>query len=105
MSMITLKFLKYQAFLVVPFFATAQITHRDLSQKNCPYSRLKQVLVSEASFKPFPKTVNEWKRMLPDSVRNVFITNGEDALKGNFPNVPASITLDFIEAGTFGKFP
>jgi Heparinase II/III-like protein len=102
--MITLKFLKYQAFLVVPFFATAQITHRDLLQKNCPYSRLKQVLVSEASFKPFPKTVNEWKRILPDSVRNIFITNGEDALKGNFPSVPASITLDFTRNGNRSRY-
>ena len=96
--------LRYFAVLLFPIFVHAQITHRNLIQKNCPYSKLQQVLVSQASFKPFPKTADEWKRMLPDSVSKTLITNGENALKENFPNVPASVALDFIRNGNRTRY-
>src|SRR5258706_10976518 len=97
--------------LFLPVFALAQVTPRNLLQKNCPTERLQQVLVSQAAFRPFPQTPDEWKKILPDSILQQFVRNGEEALKGNFPTVPASVTLDFVRNGnrtryeniTFGK--
>lgn len=108
--MIINRLLRYLFFLASPIFTIAQVTHRDLLQKNCSYPKLQQVLISQASFKPFPQN-GEWKAMLPDSVIQLLITNGENALKENFPSVPASVTLDFVRNGnrsryetiTFGK--
>jgi hypothetical protein len=103
--------LKYIVFLFLPSFTLAQITPRNLLQKNCPPSHLQQVLLSRAGFLPFPQTPEDWKKILPDSILQHLVMNGEDALKGNFPNVPASVTLDFVHNGnrtryetiTFGK--
>jgi hypothetical protein len=106
-----MRFLKCIACLFLPFFTLAQITPRNLLQKNCPPARLQKVLLSKDAFKPFPQTPEGWKRMLPDSVLQQLVHNGEEALKETFPNVPASVTLDFIRNGnrtryetiTFGK--
>ncbi len=106
-----MRFLKCIACLLLPFFTLAQITAHNLLQKNCPLARLQQVLLSQASFQPFPQTPEDWKKNLPDSVLQQLLRNGEDALKGNFPNVPATVTLDFVRNGnrtqyeniTFGK--
>jgi len=103
--------LKYLIFFLIPISALAQITHRNLLQKNCPPSRLRQVLLSQAEFRPFPQTPQEWKKILPDTILQSLILDGENAMKQNFPNVPASITLDFVRNGnrtryetiTFGK--
>jgi len=103
--------LKCIVFLFLPVVSLAQITHRNLLQKNCPPARLQQVLISQAAFRPFPQSPGDWKNILPDSVLQNLVRNGEDALKETFPNVPASITLDFIRNGnrtryetiTFGK--
>src|SRR6266404_796922 len=106
-----MRFLKCIACLLLPFFTWAQITARNLLQKNCPPARLQHVLLNQAAFRPFPQTPEEWKKILPDSVLQQLVRNGEDALKENFPNVPASVTLDFVRNGnrtryetiTFGK--
>jgi Heparinase II/III-like protein len=98
-------------FLFLPVFTSAQITPRNLLEKNCSPVQLRQVLLQRSSFHPFPQTPDEWQKQLPDSVLQYFIHNGEEALKGDFPNVPASVTLDFVRDGnrtryeniTFGK--
>src|SRR5258706_12263217 len=91
--------LKYIIILLWPLTTIGQITPRNLLQKNCPSDKLKQVLLSQNDFHPFPKTPEQWKKIWPDSMIRVLIKNGEDALKGGFPNIPASITLDFVRNG------
>jgi hypothetical protein len=106
-----MRFLKCIACLLLPFFTLAQITARNLLQKNCSLSQLNQILRSQAAFKPFPQTPEGWKKILPDSVLQYLVRNGENALNENFPNIPASVTLDFVRNGnrtryetiTFGK--
>jgi hypothetical protein len=96
---------------LLPVFALAQITPRNLLQKNCPLEKLEQILLSQADFHPFPKTPEQWKQVLPDSMIQLQVKNGEGALQENFPNVPATVTLDFSRNGnrtryeniTFGK--
>src|SRR4030095_7009163 len=97
--------------MFLPLLAAVQVTHRNLLQENCSLSRLSSILVTQAAYRPFPKTPDEWKKVLPDSVIQYLVKNGENALKENFPNVPASVTLDFVRNGnrsryetiTFGK--
>ena len=91
--------LTYFLVLFLPVIATAQITPRNLLQQNCPPARLKQVLVKQEEFHPFPQTPEQWTRILPDSMIRLLIQNGEAALKGNFPNIPATVTLDFVRNG------
>jgi hypothetical protein len=89
-------------FLLILFFpvlASPQIAHRDLLQKNYPPSRLHEVLIGQSEFHPFPRTAGEWRNILADSVIQLLIKNGEDALKLNFPNIPATVTLDFVRNG------
>ena len=82
----------------------AQITQRNPLQKNCPPSRLQQVLVGQSLFHPFPQTPAEWKKILADSVIRYLVHNGENALKENFPNIPASVTLDFSRNGNRTRY-
>jgi len=94
-------------FLLILFFpvlVSSQITHRDLLQKNYPPSRLHEVLISQSQFHPFPRTASEWKNILADSVIQLLIKNGEDALKLNFPNIPATVTLDFVRNGNRTRY-
>jgi hypothetical protein len=107
-SLISLKqafsFLIYVTCLFLPLFTLAQITPRNLLQKNCSPARLKQVLLKQADFHPFPRTTEDWKKILPDSILQQLVRNGEHALKEDFPNVPASATLDFIRNGNRTRY-
>ncbi|HEV8283843.1 MAG TPA: heparinase II/III family protein [Chitinophagaceae bacterium] len=96
--------LRYLIFLFLPSFAFAQIAHRNLLQKNCPPSKLQQVLLSQSGFKPFPQTPQDWKKTLPDSILQHIVHNGEEALNENFPNIPASVTLDFLRNGNRTRY-
>jgi hypothetical protein len=96
--------LKSVVFLLFPVITLAQITPRNLLQKNCPPDRLQQVLLSQSAFHPFPKTTDEWKKILPDSILQHLVHNGEEALKENFPNIPATVTLDFVRNGNRTRY-
>jgi hypothetical protein len=91
-------------FLFLPILVSAQITPRNLLQKNCPPGRLRQVLLSQNSFHPFPQTPQQWKMLLPDSMIQLLVKNGEAAMKEEFPNVPASVTLDFSRNGNRTRY-
>lgn len=73
-------------------------------QKKCSPDRLQQVLLNQSDFHPFPRTPQEWKKTLPDSILQQMIKNGEEALKGNFPNIPASVALDFVRNGNRTRY-
>ncbi len=96
--------LKCIACLLLPLFTLSQITPRNLLQKNCPPEKLQQVLVDQNDFHPFPKTPAEWQNVLPDSLLQYLINKGEEALKENFPNVPATVTLDFLRNGNRTRY-
>src|SRR5258705_5452015 len=81
------------------FSSVAQITPRNLLQKNCSPGKLKQVLITQNKFHPFPASPEQWKNALPDSMLRLLIKNGESALKEDFPVLPATVTLDFVRNG------
>src|SRR5215217_8762742 len=100
--------MRFIFFLFLPSFVStpimAQINHRNLLQKNYPSSQLQQLLVRQADFHPFPKTPLAWQQKLPDSVIQYLIRNGENALKQDFPNIPATVTLDFFRNGNRTRY-
>jgi hypothetical protein len=85
-------------FLILPFSADAQITHRDLLEK-FTIQQLKQSLIPQDQFKPFPQSPEGWRKILPDSLIQKFIHNGELALKKDFKNIPATVMLEFVRTG------
>jgi heparinase II/III-like protein len=90
--------------LFFPFLAFSQITPRNLLQKKYPPSQLKQLLISQSKFHPFPKSSGEWRNILSDSVIQYLIKNGEAAMKIDFPNIPATTTLDFVRNGNRTRY-
>jgi hypothetical protein len=76
----------------------AQVTHRDLLQK-FSVQQLKQSLIPQGQFKPFPQSAEGWKKVLPDSTIVNLIKKGELALKKDFKNIPATVMLEFVRNG------
>jgi len=81
----------------------AQITHRDLLHKASGIS-LSEALIPKDQFKPFPQTPEGWKKILPDSLIQKMIGNGELALKKEFKNIPATVMLQFLRTGNRSEF-
>jgi hypothetical protein len=77
---------------------------RNLLEKEIDLSGLHNALISQAAWKPFPQSAAGWAKILPDSIRAILIKNGEACLQGPFPNVPASVTLDFFRNGNRTRY-
>ncbi|MDP4284324.1 MAG: heparinase II/III family protein [Bacteroidota bacterium] len=81
--------------LVNSLVSKSQITHRDLLPTFGEQS-VTQALVTPNEFRPFPQTPAVWKHILPDSVISQIIERGEEALKKDFVNIPATVMLEFV---------
>jgi hypothetical protein len=79
------------------------VAKRNLFQ---PYSEsfIKESLPAPGSWHPFPSTANEWRKLLPDSVVNQYIANGEKALKENITVLMATDFLDFTRTSNRSRF-
>jgi len=84
--------------LLLNFTMSAQITHRDLLEKYL-IPPTGNTLIAQADWKPFPKSAEEWKKRLPDSVYQLIIKNGEAALKKPFQSIPATVMLEYVRTG------
>jgi hypothetical protein len=91
-------------FVVLSAAANAQLTPRNLLEKETDLDGLKGFLISQAAWKPFPQSAAGWSQLLPDSIRAILIKNAEACLKVPFPNVPASVTLDFFRNGNRTRY-
>ncbi|MEO7530486.1 MAG: heparinase II/III family protein [Sediminibacterium sp.] len=78
---------------------TAQVIQRDLLTKTFSLSDIKQSLIPQNRWKPFPLRVEEWMKQVPDSVRNSIIRQAEEAKDKPFTSIPASITLEYVRNG------
>jgi len=92
------------AVLILSPTANAQLTPRNLLEKEIDLAGLQRVLVSQAAWKPFPQSPAGWIKLLPDSIIKTLINHGEAYLQGPFPNVPASVTLDFFRNGNRTRY-
>jgi hypothetical protein len=92
------------ALLVAGSAAPAQVTPRNLLEKETDLAGLQKVLVAPAAWKPFPQSAAGWVKILPDSIIKTLIRHGEAYLNGPFPGVPASVTLDFFRNGNRTRY-
>jgi hypothetical protein len=92
------------ALLVAGSAASGQVTPRNLLENEMDLAGLQKVLVSQAAWKPFPRSPAEWTKLLPDSILKTLIKHGETYLQGPFPGVPASVTLDFFRNGNRTRY-
>lgn len=79
--------------------ASAQVTQRNLLGTAYSLEAVKQSLLPQAQFKPYPKTAAEWQSQLPDSVVARVIKAGEAVLNYKFEAIPASVSMDFVRSG------
>src|SRR5580698_9638294 len=91
-------------FLILGHAADAQLTPRNLLEKQMDVAGLQQALLPQQAWKPFPQTPAEWKNILPDSIIKTLINHGESSLQGPFPNIPPSVTLDFFRNGNRTRY-
>ncbi|HEV3325952.1 MAG TPA: hypothetical protein VG052_10115, partial [Puia sp.] len=53
-----------------------QVTPRNLLEEEMDLAGLRGVLVSQATWKPFPQTPAGWAKLLPDSIIKTLIKHG-----------------------------
>jgi len=76
----------------------AQLTQRNLLKRYSP-EIVAQTLIPTAKWHPFPTTPVEWKEKVSDSVLQLLITAGEEALTKEFRAIPASVAIDYVRNG------
>ena len=67
-------------FLLLATMVQAQVIQRNLLSKQYPINNFEQFLVPKTSYHPYPKSVEEWKKSVPDSILKVVVKNGESFL-------------------------
>ena len=85
--------------LLIASAVHAQVTQRNILGNKYTLDALKQSLVAQNQFKPYPKTAAEWKAALPDSVIMRTIKTGEALLDYKFEPISATISMDFVRSG------
>lgn len=85
--------------LLFSTFTFAQVTQRNILGKKYTLEAVKQAVVPKNQWKPYPKTADEWKAALPDSIIKNIIGKGEEALKYTFEPISATTSLDFVRSG------
>lgn len=81
------------------YFSWAQITPRHLLEKAYTFENLKEVLIPFKAYHPYPKTTDDWKKVVPNETLEKIIKDGEIALKGDFEAISGSTSLDFVRSG------
>ena len=77
----------------------AQVTPRNILAQKYPLAEIKQSLVAQPNYKPYPKTPAEWQAAVPDSILQNIVKAGEENLNYEFKPISASIAMDFVRSG------
>ncbi len=78
---------------------------RNLLQTAWPAAKLAKALVPRERWKPFPAAADRsrWES-LPGTARSALIEAGEQALGGSWPNLPATLFLEFARVGNRSRY-
>jgi hypothetical protein len=90
--------------LSFPIFTYSQIKQRNLLGTKYPLKTVRQLLTPLSSYKPYPRTAEEWQQALPDSIRTKLIRAGEKALTKEFMPISAALTLEYVRTGDRNKY-
>ena len=86
-------------FVLFATLAQAQVVQRNILSKQYPIKNFEQFLVPKSSYHPYPKTIEEWKKLVPDSILKIVVKNGESFLNFKFEPIPGSIAMEFTRTG------
>ncbi len=95
----TMKKVLLFSLLILSACAYSQVTQRNILGKKYSLAEVTLALTPQNQFKPYPKTADEWKVALPDSVIVRTIKAGEAALDYKFEPISATISMDFVRSG------
>ncbi|WP_259015808.1 heparinase II/III-family protein [Emticicia fluvialis] len=87
------------ALLICLFTANAQVTQRNILANKYTANAYKQALVPKNQWRPYPRTPDEWKAALPDSLIQGLIKAGEAAEKKEMPQLSASLLMEYVRSG------
>lgn len=85
--------------MILHYGIFAQITLRNIFEKQYSLEYVKKNLTPLTEWNPYPKTANEWKTAVPDSILKILVKEGEKALTYKFEPISASTSLDFVRSG------
>ena len=71
----------------------AQVTQRNILSKKYTLESVKQSLIAQSEYKPFPKTPEAWKASVPDSVLATIIKEAEVLLDYKFEPISATVSM------------
>lgn len=86
-------------FLCSTLWAFSQPFPRHILGQRYNVENVKAALTPQSQFKPYPRTPDEWRAAVPDSVLARIIQTGEASLNYKFESISASISLDFVRSG------
>ncbi|MBS13053.1 MAG: heparinase [Gemmatimonadetes bacterium] len=101
-SLTMIKTLLILLFLTVPLHAEDQ---RNILTGRVTQELLQDLITPLEDFRPFPKASNRatWQN-LPEPLRKRYIRNGERSLDFEWPNLPASVYLEFDRVGNRSNY-
>ncbi|MDF3077364.1 MAG: Heparinase family protein [Sphingobacteriaceae bacterium] len=96
---LTMKYLVLLLLVISLHAATAQVTQRNILRTKFSEADVRQGLIPQNKWKPFPQTPAEWKAAIPDSLISTYIAAGEVAAKKKFESIPATVALEYVRSG------
>ncbi|PLK44657.1 heparinase II/III family protein [Emticicia sp. TH156] len=87
------------ALLIGLFTANAQVNQRNILANKYTANAYKQALVPKNQWRPYPRTPDEWKAALTDSLIQGLINAGEAAEKKEMPQLSASLLMEYVRSG------
>ena len=94
--------MKYLYLAVLLFFFSssfAQVTKRNLLTKKYTEADIRNSLLKKDIWHPFPKTPQEWREKVADTLIKKYIAAGESSLKSEFESIPATVALEYVRTG------
>jgi hypothetical protein len=85
--------------VLVSFTLNAQQIQRNILSTKYPAAAFKEKLLPAKDWKPYPKTPEEWAKVVPDSVLTLLVKAGEKALQKEMTQTSASLLLEYVRSG------
>ncbi len=77
----------------------AQIMPRNILAQKYPLAEIKQSLISQANYQPYPKTPAAWKAAVPDSILQDIVKTAEGNLDYEFKPISATVSMNYVRSG------
>lgn len=85
--------------ILLAFMSQAQVMQRNIMANKYTVDAYRQALLPRSQWKPYPRTPDEWKAVLPDSLIQGLIKAGETAEKKEMPQLSASLLMEYVRSG------